>query len=150
MLLDEPTPFLPREGVAKLFALMRQIAATGSSVIFISHDIEEVMTITDRITVLRDGLVAGELMTANATHDQVVELIVGRSLAKRSGQVTHDRRGARGLFVVAENLAGGCCEPTSLAIGKGEILGLTGLIGSGYEEVALSDVRRAARPLRAL
>src|SRR5580700_2216437 len=84
VLLDEPTPFLPREGVDKLFGLMRSIAATGSSVIFISHDIEEVLTITDRVTVLRDGLVAGELKTIDATHDQVVELIVGRSLAKRT------------------------------------------------------------------
>ena len=68
VLLDEPTPFLPREGVDKLFALMRSIASTGSSVIFISHDIEEVMAITDRITVLRDGLVAGELKTIDVTH----------------------------------------------------------------------------------
>ena len=85
VLLDEPTPFLPREGVDKLFALMRSIAATSSSIIFISHDIEEVMAITDRITVLRDGIVAGELKTADATHEQVVELIVGRSLARTGG-----------------------------------------------------------------
>ena len=104
VLLDEPTPFLPREGVEKLFTLMRSIAATGSSVIFISHDIEEVMTITDRITVLRDGMVAGQLETAQATHEQIVEQIVGRSLARRAepvhtktdaGAVCSDRKNCR-------------------------------------------------------
>jgi ribose transport system ATP-binding protein len=134
VLLDEPTPFLPREGVEKLFALIRSIAATGSSVIFISHDIEEVMTITDRITVLRDGAVAGELETAKATHDQVVEQIVGRSLAQRAVLV-HTPAEERTTFARIEKLAGTILRPTSFAIGKGEILGLTGLIGSGYEEV---------------
>lgn len=133
VLLDEPTPFLPREGVAKLFALVRQIAASGSTVIFISHDIEEVMTITDSITVLRDGMVAGELATAKATHDQVVEMIVGRSLAKM-GHAAHASTAYK-PFVAVENVAGTILKPTSLAVGKGEILGLTGLIGSGYEEV---------------
>jgi ribose transport system ATP-binding protein len=133
VLLDEPTPFLPREGVAKLFTLVRQIAASGSSVIFISHDIEEVMTITDRVTVLRDGMVAGELVTAQATHDQVVEMIVGRSLAKM-GHAAHAST-AHKSFVAVENVAGTMLKPTNLAVGKGEILGLTGLIGSGYEEV---------------
>jgi ribose transport system ATP-binding protein len=134
VLLDEPTPFLPREGVDKLFALMRSIAATGSSVIFISHDIEEVMAITDRITVLRDGTVAGELKTRDATHEQVVELIVGRSLAKRAATVHAEQTEAPEPFIRIENLAGGSLRETSFAIGRGEILGLTGLIGSGYEE----------------
>jgi ribose transport system ATP-binding protein len=134
VLLDEPTPFLPREGVDKLFALMRSIVATGSSVIFISHDIEEVMSITDRITVLRDGAVAGELKTQDATHEQVVELIVGRSLAKRAVAVHAEHMETFEPFVRIENLAGGSLRETNFAIGRGEILGLTGLIGSGYEE----------------
>jgi ribose transport system ATP-binding protein len=133
VLLDEPTPFLPREGVDKLFGLMRSIASTGSSVIFISHDIEEVLTITDRVTVLRDGKVAGELETARATHDQIVEQIVGRSLARRTEPV-HDQTTAHAPYVRVDNVAGATLRPTDFSIGKGEILGLTGLIGSGYEE----------------
>jgi ribose transport system ATP-binding protein len=133
VLLDEPTPFLPREGVEKLFALIRSIAATGSSVIFISHDIEEVMAITDRITVLRDGTVAGQLETAHATHEQIVEQIVGRSLARRAEPV-HTKTATPAPFARIENIAGATLRPTNFAIGKGEILGLTGLIGSGYEE----------------
>ena len=134
VLLDEPTPFLPREGIDKLFSLIRQIAESGSSVVFISHDIEEVMTITDRVTVLRDGAVAGELETAKASHEQVVEMIVGRSLAKRTAPIAHEPE-TRPVFAQIKNIAGGMLQPTDLCIREGEIIGLTGLIGSGYEEI---------------
>ncbi|MGB6118917.1 MAG: sugar ABC transporter ATP-binding protein [Mesorhizobium sp.] len=133
VLLDEPTPFLPREGVAKLFELMRSIAALGSSVIFISHDIEEVLSITDRATVLRDGEVAGSIVTADATHDKMVELIIGRTLAR-----TKNVRGEpvkREPAIKLSGLQSPTLKPTDLEIGRGEIVGLTGLIGSGYEEL---------------
>ena len=133
VLLDEPTPFLPRAGVEKLFALVRSIVAHGSSVVFISHDIEEVMAITDRVTVLRDGEVAGSLATADATHDGIVERIVGRRLA-RAAPVRRTTR-ERPVHVRLENLSGGMLKPSTIDVGRGEILGLTGLIGSGYEEV---------------
>jgi ribose transport system ATP-binding protein len=133
VLLDEPTPFLPAEGVAKLFGLVRSIAAHGSSVVFISHDIDEVMEITDHITVLRDGAVAGELVTAEASHDQIVKMIVGRNLAPSKAK--RALATASVPFARVHNLAGRMLRNSDLTIGKGEILGLTGLIGSGYEEV---------------
>lgn len=133
VLLDEPTPFLPREGVAKLFELIRSIAEHGSSVIFISHDIEEVLSITDRATVLRDGEVAGSIVTADATHDKMVELIIGRTLARstpaRTTSVAHE------TAIKLKGLQSRSLKPTDLEIGRGEIVGLTGLIGSGYEEL---------------
>ena len=133
VLLDEPTPFLPASGVAQLFALVRSITAAGCSVIFISHDIDEVMEITDNITVLRDGIKAGELCRADATHGRIVEMIVGKSIAK----VDRAKVDVTALPVYARftALAGKMLQPTNLHVGKGEILGLTGLIGSGYEEV---------------
>jgi ribose transport system ATP-binding protein len=144
VLLDEPTPFLPREGVEKLFALMRSIAGHGSSVVFISHDIDEVMAITDRATVLRDGSVAGSLITREATHEQVVEMIVGRKLARtaplRTAQVIERKLRAR-----LEGVASAKLKPSSVDIGEGEIVGLTGLIGSGYEE--LPYLAFGARPI---
>ena len=146
VLLDEPTPFLPREGVEKLFGLVRSIAATGSSVIFISHDIDEVMTITDRITVLRDGQLAGSLVTREATHEQVVEAIVGRRIA-RLGVTSHTGpQLSRPAFARIAAAAGTTLEPSDITIGKGEILGVTGLIGSGYEE--LPYLVFGARPCR--
>lgn len=134
VLLDEPTPFLPREGVERLFEMIRAIARTGSSVIFVSHNIEEVMTITDRITVLRDGRVGGRLDTREATHEDVVEAIIGRRLG-RLGSVARDAAAAREPQLVATDVSGGALQNCSLAIGKGEIVGVTGLIGSGYAEL---------------
>lgn len=133
VLLDEPTPFLPQEGVAKLFELMRSIAALGSSVIFISHDIDEVMSITDRATVLRDGHLAGSIVTREATHDQMVELIIGRTLA-RSAPVRAETRSFE-TAITLSGLESPALKRTDLSIGRGEIVGLTGLIGSGYEEL---------------
>ena len=132
MLLDEPTPFLPASGVEQLFGLVRSITASGSSVIFISHDIDEVMEITDEITVLRDGQVAGEIARAGATHEMIVEMIVGRTLEQPAARPP---AAARQVFAQIDNLSGKMLEPTSITVGRGEIVGLTGLIGSGYEEV---------------
>lgn len=145
LVLDEPTPFLPREGVEQLFGLIRSITAHGSSVVFISHDIDEVMQITDQITVLRDGEVAGELATAGATHEQVVEMIVGRCLARRVPE--HAARVLSApVFARLENVGGKMLEPSTIEVRRGEVLGLTGLIGSGYEEIPYLVF--GARPIR--
>ena len=133
VLLDEPTPFLPASGVEQLFALVRSITSSGSSVIFISHDIDEVMEITDQITVLRDGEMAGELARADASHEKIVEMIVGRSLVRAAR--TKSETINRPAYARFSGLAGKMLQPSDLHVGKGEILGLTGLIGSGYEEV---------------
>ena len=115
VLLDEPTPFLPREGVEKLFGLMRSIADSGSSVVFISHDIEEVMNITDRATILRDGKVAGSLVTAQATHDQMVEMIIGRKLA-RSAPVRSGASVQHEPFIEARDIASAQLKPCSISV----------------------------------
>ena len=78
LVLDEPTPFLPAHDVEALFKLIREIVADGASVIFVSHDIDEVLEITNRATVLRDGRVAGTFETAAMTKADVIRLIVGR------------------------------------------------------------------------
>jgi len=136
VLLDEPTPFLPSEGVRQLFDLMRKIAATGSSVIFISHDIDEVMEITDSVTVLRDGKVSGEIATRDADRDRMIEMIIGRNLVSQPRHETHVLPDdGKAPYLRIEGLRGEGVEPCDITIGEGEILGLTGLIGSGYERV---------------
>ena len=106
-------PFCRARASTSCSALMRSIAATGSSVIFISHDIEEVLTITDRITVLRDGRWRDELETARATHDQIVEQIVGRSLARRAEPFTIRRRRLRLTCASTTSPARRCGRPIS-------------------------------------
>lgn len=132
LVLDEPTPFLPRNGVERLFALMRRIVGAGSSVIFISHDIDEIREITDRATVLRDGEVSGSFRTAEASREEIIEQIVGRRVARY-------RTGVRELpsepFATIHGLTGPRVTDLSLELKRGEIVGLTGLVGAGYEQV---------------
>jgi ribose transport system ATP-binding protein len=144
LVLDEPTPFLPREGVEQLFGLIRQVTATGASVIFVSHDVDEVREITDRATILRDGRVVGTLRTAETSHRQFVEMIVGRTLAAYHGSHKPPLRSEPAAEVTG--LAAPGIGPMDFAIGRGEILGFTGLIGSGFDAVPalLAGARRAA------
>jgi ribose transport system ATP-binding protein len=124
---------LPRADVDRLFTLVRRVVANGASVIFVSHDIDEVMEITHRATVLRDGRVAGVLRTPEATRDKVVGMIVGRQLQTAPSKVA--ATGAASAAVIITQLSGGQVAEISLALRAGEIVGLTGLLGSGYEQV---------------
>ena len=133
LLLDEPTPFLPREGIDKLFALVRRITAHGSSVLFISHDIDEILEITDRATVLRDGDVVGQLVTRTSSKDDFVERIVGRRVERF--RTEHEGAAEGRLRARLRGASDPRLEPTSLDLHEGEVVGLTGLIGSGYERV---------------
>lgn len=135
LVLDEPTPFLPRHDVDKLFALVREVVAKGASVIFVSHDVDEVMEITDRATVLRDGRVAATLVTREATKDQFVEAIVGRSLPTLTAGVSSYSREDQQPLIELRGLSGERCWNVSLSLHQGEAVGLTGLAGSGFDEV---------------
>ncbi len=145
LVLDEPTPFLPRAGVDQLFALIRACTAEGASVIFVSHDVDEVREITDRATILRDGRLIGTVVTKATGHDAFVERIVGRSLEGHTGAARAVPPGDPAASV--EGLAGAGVGPVSLTLAKGEILGLTGLIGSGYD--AVPALIYGARPAQA-
>jgi ribose transport system ATP-binding protein len=134
LVLDEPTVFLPREGVERLFALVREAAANGAAILFVSHDLDEVRGITDRVTVLRDGALVGTVETGETTEASFVEMIIGRRLAKLE-EPTHADLGDRRVAVSVEHLAGRIVEDVSFQVHEGEIVGLTGLIGSGFEEV---------------
>ena len=133
LVLDEPTPFLPKLGVDQLFALVRSIVAEGAAVIFVSHDIDEIMEITDRATVLRDGQLAGTLESRGATHGAFVELIVGRRVELFHAH--HHDLTRESVAAAVDRVAGGVLEDVSIEIRRGEVLGLTGLIGSGFDEL---------------
>lgn len=133
LVLDEPTPFLPKEGVARLFKLVRRISAHGDSVIFISHDIDEVREITDRATILRDGLVSGTLVTKDAGHDDFVESIIGRRVVRTTTALPAS--GPSAIRVHIKDIAEPELNVPEMRVAQGEILGMTGLIGSGYEKI---------------
>ena len=149
LILDEPTPFLPKQDVQQLFRLMRSIVATGASAIFVSHDVDEVMDITDRATILRDGKVAALLDSKAASRGDFVEAIVGRRLAASTPPAPQPRGPEH---VAIAGLNGGGVRDFALSAGACEIIGLTGLIGSGYDDVCqlLYGGRRAERGTLAL
>ncbi len=133
LVLDEPTPFLPKVGVDQLFSLVRSIVTEGAAVVFVSHDIDEIMEITDRATVLRDGQLAGTVVTRDTTHAEFVELIVGRRVDLFGAH--HRDLGEAEVAASARQVSGGVLEDVSVNVRRGEVLGLTGLIGSGFDDL---------------
>ncbi len=143
LVLDEPTPFLPAAGVEQLFGLVRACVRDGASVVFVSHDIDEVRQITDRATILRDGRVIDTVVTGQTSHEGFVQRIVGRSMKAYGGAL---KSRPAGVAVAVEALSGTGVGPVALRLARGEIVGLTGLIGSGYDAVPalLYGARRAS------
>src|SRR3954469_8784560 len=132
LVLDEPTVFLPASDRDELFAIVREIAATRASVLFVSHDLDEIREITDRVTVLRDGEVRGTVNTAEASEEALVEMIIGRRLHALS--IEREQTEA-GKAISITGLTGRYARDVSLTIHEGEVVGLTGLLGSGFEEI---------------
>jgi ribose transport system ATP-binding protein len=132
LVLDEPTPFLPQQDVRRLFGIMGRLKKMGVSIIFVSHDIDEVLEVTDRSTVLRDGKVIGSYDTAVTDRDTLVRAIVGRAISV-------DRRVSAlpiaKPVVEISGLTGSILKNVALSVQPGEVLGLTGLIGAGHDEV---------------
>lgn len=134
LVLDEPTPFLPQEDVTRLFSIIRRLKDSGVAIIFVSHDIDEVLEVTDRSTVLRDGRVIGTYDTATTGRDTLVHAIVGRTVSvdRRVSALPKTPAVAR-----VAGLTGRRLRDVSLSVQPGEVLGLTGLIGAGHDEVPM-------------
>lgn len=150
LVLDEPTVFLPKDDVEQLFRLVREIAATGSSVLFVSHDLDEVREITDRVTVLRNGRNVGTVVTRNVDKAELVRLIIGHDLQNLTVTpevvLGHSARSEQPVKAFVDGLSGGLVRGISFSLHRGEILGLTGLAGSGFEDIPymLFGANRAA------
>lgn len=134
LVLDEPTVFLPQNEVALLFDFVRGIAARGSSVLFVSHDLDEVREITDRVTVLRDGRVAGTVTTASTGPRELVRLIIGHDLGESTPEPVTEV-GTRPVVLSVRELTTRWLQDVSFDLHEGEVLGFTGLVGSGYEDL---------------
>lgn len=135
LVLDEPTVFLPAHEIELLFDFVRQIARGGSSVLFVSHDLDEVRRITDRITVLRDGRVAGEVVTAQTSASELVRLIIGHDLQGMEETTTQHGVEDRDVLVAVRGLTSRWLHNLSFDLHAGEVLGFTGLVGSGYDDI---------------
>ena len=132
LILDEPTAVLTPAETEKLFDTMRMLKAAGVSIVYISHRMDEIFTICDTITIMRDGEITGQGTIAEMTVDTVVEMMIGRKLEAMYPH-REPRIGAELLRV--ESLSGGVFSNISFSLHKGEVLGVFGLVGSGRTEI---------------
>jgi ABC-type sugar transport system ATPase subunit len=137
LVLDEPTAVIAGREVAVLFDLLRRLRESGVSVLFISHRLEEVFTICDRVTVLKDGRLVGTHDIAYVTRERLISMMVGRDL----GDLFPPRpaTGPAGELVLrTEALAGNRVRDISIELRAGEIVALAGMVGAGRSELALA------------
>lgn len=137
LVLDEPTAFLSQSEVDELFARLRDITARGTSVLFVTHKLHEVLALTHWVSVLRDGRVVGSRRTDDLTEDDLAYMVLGRAERRDTDQPTPPRRGGLqpSLLTLRRLRIAGRLDTIDLDVASGEILGLTGLEGSGFEEV---------------
>jgi galactofuranose transport system ATP-binding protein len=139
LILDEPTSSLDRDEVEQLFGVIRDLRAAGVAILFVSHFLDQVYEISDRITVLRNGALVGEHPAAELPRDTLVTMMIGRELddleaLSRTAHRTIDRTGEP--LLRAEGISKrGVLEPADLEVYPGEVVGLAGLLGSGRTEL---------------
>ena len=143
LILDEPTSSLDQDEVAELFRIMRVLREQGVAILFVSHFLEQVYEISDRMTVLRNGRLIGEYMTADLDRLSLISLMIGRELGaldqvQQEQQAGKQADGDDAVTLVECDRVGrrGSVAPFDLRIEQGEVVGLAGLLGSGRTEVA--------------
>ena len=133
LVLDEPTTSLPATDIEVLLRALRRCAEDGLTVLYISHRIDEVLALANRVSVLRDGHLVGTVEAAGASESDVVELIVGSRLAADKGRREQGPDSEPVLEV--RGLAGELLQGVDLELRKGEVLGIAGLLGAGQSEL---------------
>ncbi|HEY6795318.1 MAG TPA: sugar ABC transporter ATP-binding protein [Kineosporiaceae bacterium] len=142
LVLDEPTSSLDAGEVEQLFQAMRRLKDDGMAILFVTHFLDQVYAISDRITVLRNGGLVGEYRTADLPQLQLVEKMIGKELDTLEELERQPKRVAAGatdrpaLLAAVDLGRTGAIEPFSLRIHEGEVVGLAGLLGSGRTELA--------------
>ncbi|RTE93573.1 sugar ABC transporter ATP-binding protein [Bradyrhizobium sp. LVM 105] len=138
LILDEPTASLDRHEVEILFGIMRQLTKRGIGIVFVSHFLDQVYEISDRITVLRNGRLVGERETASLPRLELIRMMLGRELAEttseRAAASEHQAREVCASFEGYGKV--GYVAPFNLELRHGEVVGLAGLLGSGRTETA--------------
>lgn len=136
IVFDEPSAALTEAEIDELFKIIRDLRDKGMGIVYISHRMDEIKVITDRVTVMRDGCYVGTLITADCTKDDIINMMVGRVIyedPKTENMVPKDAP----VVLKVENLnAGKMVQDVSFELHKGEILGFSGLMGAGRTETA--------------
>ncbi|MEZ4642655.1 MAG: sugar ABC transporter ATP-binding protein [Chloroflexota bacterium] len=136
LIMDEPTSSLTLTEVEELFRIIRQLRDTGTAIIFISHRLEELFAVADRVTILRDGQYVGTREMSGVQTEDLIQMMVGRQI----DELFPKQEAAIGetLLEVADLTVSGKFENVTFSLRAGEILGLAGLIGAGRTDVARS------------
>jgi simple sugar transport system ATP-binding protein len=160
LILDEPTSSLDEAEVEQLFGVIRRLRDQGLAILFITHFLDQVYELSDRITVLKDGMFCGEFRTAELPKLQLIARMLGKELSEvRQATEQGVRKAAstarNGIPVLRVHQLGlrGSIQPFDLELGEGEVLGLAGLLGSGRTEMAklifgIDDASQGAIVLR--
>ncbi len=154
LILDEPTTVLTPQEAERLFASMRRLAQAGNSVIFISHKLHEVLAVSDRVSVLRRGVMTGTVRLgdhgASVDRKELARMMVGREieLGRRQRAARSQQTPAAGLeiteVVVHNELGARVVDRVTLSVAAGEVLGIAGVAGNGQRELAEAIAGRAA------
>ena len=136
LVLDEPTAALTLPEVEELFKIMNDLRSKGIGMIYISHRMDEINRISDRVTVMRDGEYVGTVNTADVTKDDIVKMMVGRVIMGEQKETSNVAPDAPVVLEVKNLNAGKEVKNISFTLRKGEILGFAGLMGAGRTEVA--------------
>ncbi len=143
IVMDEPTSALAESEVARLLQICRDLQAQGIGIVFVSHRLDEVKALCDRLTVLRDGKLVGSADVADVSIDDIIKMMVGREVDRLFQRRATHRIGEPALRVEGLSAEGDPRDPSatrlydvSLSVARGEIVGLAGLVGAGRTELA--------------
>jgi len=136
LVMDEPTAALTERESARLFSLIHRLRSQGTGIVYITHRMAEIEQLADRVTVLRDGEVAGTLERTEIDRKRIVSLMVGRALIDQPDRIATRPRGARVLCARGVSDTRGRVRGVDLEVHAGEIVGLAGLMGAGRSEFA--------------
>ncbi|MCR5487557.1 MAG: sugar ABC transporter ATP-binding protein [Lachnospiraceae bacterium] len=136
IIFDEPSAALTEKEIEDLFLIIRDLRAKGLAIVYISHRMDEIKVITDRVTVMRDGGYVGTLITKDCTKDDIINMMVGRVIYEEPKTESHVPKDAPVVLKVEHLNAGRMVQDVSFELRKGEILGFSGLMGAGRTETA--------------
>ena len=136
IIFDEPTAALTETEIDQLFVIIRDLRAKGYGIVYISHRMDEIKRITDRVSVMRDGQYIGTLITEECSKEDIINMMVGRVIYEEPKTESHCPPDAPVMLKVEHLNAGRMVQDVSFEVRKGEILGFAGLVGAGRTETA--------------